>query len=113
MKSLEELKKIKEKAKQEMLNRQTGGKKMIVVGMGTCGIAAGARDTLSAIMDELEKNNIKDVVLTQSGCAGYCEQEPIVQVIMDGKKVTYKLVDKELAKKIVLEQKQPQDMKYA
>ncbi|HHY47946.1 MAG TPA: (2Fe-2S) ferredoxin domain-containing protein, partial [Firmicutes bacterium] len=81
MKSLEELEQIRKEA--QAMTRLREGKETvrIVVGMGTCGIAAGARETLAAIMDELARRNLLDVAVTQTGCIGLCEQEPIVDVI--------------------------------
>lgn len=102
MKTVEELERIRKQA--QAMTRLREGKETtrIVVGMGTCGIAAGARETLSAIMDELAKRNIQDVVVTQTGCVGLCEQEPIVDVIKPGAaKVTYGKVTKEKARQIV------------
>ncbi len=102
MKTVEELDRIRKQA--QAMTRLREGKETtrIVVGMGTCGIAAGARETLSAIMDELAKRNIQDVVVTQTGCVGLCEQEPIVDVIRPGSaRVTYGKVTKEKARQIV------------
>lgn len=102
MKTVEELERIRKQA--QAMTRLREGKETtrIVVGMGTCGIAAGARETLGAIMDELAKRNIQDVVVTQTGCVGLCEQEPIVDVIKPGApKVTYGKVTQEKARQIV------------
>lgn len=102
MKTVEELERIRKQA--QAMTRLREGKETtrIVVGMGTCGIAAGARETLAAIMDELAKRNIQDVVVTQTGCVGLCEQEPIVDVIKPGApKVTYGKVTQEKARQIV------------
>ncbi len=102
MKSLEELRRIRDAAQQMMHVRQGDDTVRIVVGMGTCGIAAGARTTLAAIMDELEKRNLHDVVVTQTGCVGLCEKEPLVDVIRQGQpKVTYGYVDGERARQII------------
>ncbi len=102
MKSLEELKKIRESAQQMMRLREGGDVTRLVVGMGTCGIAAGARETLTAIMDELQKRSLETVVVTQTGCVGMCEKEPLVDVIRPGQpRVTYGYVDAEKARKII------------
>lgn len=102
MKSLDELKKIRESAQQMMRLREGGEGTRLVVGMGTCGIAAGARETLAAIMDELQKRNLDAVVVTQTGCVGLCEKEPLVDVIRPGQpRVTYGYVDAEKARKII------------
>ncbi len=84
IKSLDELMKIKEKAVKDIHMRDTEKKGKIVVAMGTCGIAAGAKDTLQAVVNELEKNGIDDVSVVQSGCMGLCDVEPTVEVIMEG-----------------------------
>jgi (2Fe-2S) ferredoxin len=104
MKSLEELRKIKEQVKKSMQMREGGQKIKIVVGMGTCGIAAGARDTMKAFMDALEKDGVADAAVTATGCAGFCEQEPLVDVEIQGQKpVRYGKVDKAAAERIVKE----------
>jgi (2Fe-2S) ferredoxin len=102
MKSLKELEEIKKRA-QEMTNLREGDKgKKVIIGMGTCGIAAGARDVMTAVMDELAKRNISDVAVTQTGCIGICEQEPILTVVRPGENsVTYGLVTPEKAREIV------------
>ena len=92
MKSLEELAAIREKMKNNATLREDNSevRAKIVVGMATCGIAAGARPVLSAIVEELAKRNITDVVVAQTGCIGMCRLEPIVDVLMPGKeKVSY------------------------
>jgi (2Fe-2S) ferredoxin len=90
MKSLDELKKIKERAL-EMRKMKAGQARVtITVGMATCGIAAGARNTMKAIMDYIREHEVEHVVVTQTGCNGMCEQEPIVDVQLKGNpKVTY------------------------
>ena len=102
MKSLDELRKLREKAQEAIrLREQTDGTK-IVVGMGTCGIAAGAREVMLALIEELEKKNITDVVVTQTGCAGLCEKEPLVEVIRPGEpKITYGYMTPEKARMVV------------
>lgn len=102
--TLEELKKIKEKAQTELQTRTPEGKDKIVVHMGTCGIAAGARETLLAILDEIEKRNLQNVVVTQTGCIGLCEYEPLISVQkVGGPKVLYKYVTPERARKIIVQ----------
>lgn len=74
----------------------------VVVGMGTCGIAAGAREVVKAFMDEVEKRGLVGVKVTQSGCIGKCDLEPVVEVTLPGKeKVTYIKVDPDKAREIV------------
>ncbi len=102
MKTLEDLAKIRERAQEMTRLREGEGTARIVIGMGTCGIAAGARETLHAVMDELAKRNRQDVSVTQTGCIGLCEQEPLVEVQLPGQpKVTYGRVDAEKARQIV------------
>ena len=84
IKNLDELMKIKEKAVKDIQMRDTEKKGKIVVAMGTCGIAAGAKETLQAVVNELEKNGIDDVSVVQSGCMGLCDVEPTVEVVMEG-----------------------------
>jgi (2Fe-2S) ferredoxin len=94
VKSLEELQKIKERALQRRKLAGEGARARIVVAMGTTGIAVGARDTMTAILHELEKRGITDVVVTQTGSAGMSTYEPVVQVqIGDGELVTYGNID--------------------
>ena len=104
MKSLEELLAIKEKAQAQMSARDADGNEgiRVVVGMATCGIAAGARPVLKALTEELAKRNIKNVSLTQTGGIGMCQYEPIVEVYEPGKeKVTYVQMTAEKAVKVV------------
>jgi NADP-reducing hydrogenase subunit HndB len=102
IKSLDDLKKVREEALQKKKIQTESGKARVTVGMGTCGIAAGARDAMKAILDTIETNNIQDVVITQTGCIGMCEKEPIVQVeIGDQPKVTYGKVTPEVARNII------------
>ena len=103
MKTLAELKEIKDRMKEKVVLRE--GKKNIraVVGMATCGIAAGARDVLIALAEEVNNAGLSHTVtVMQTGCNGNCEYEPIVEVFEDGKgKTTYVKVDAEKARKIV------------
>ncbi|AEH51619.1 (2Fe-2S) ferredoxin domain-containing protein [Pseudothermotoga thermarum] len=102
IKSLEELMKIKEKALKELQLRDTGKRGKITVAMGTCGIAAGAKETLRAIVEALNENNITDIAVVQSGCMGLCEVEPTVEVRLEGQEpVVYGHVTPDNAKRIV------------
>ena len=102
MKSLAELKAIKEKMKDKVVIREGGEEVRVVVGMATCGIAAGARPVLNALVEEVEKLDLAGKVsVSQTGCIGICQFEPVVEVFEAGKeKVTYVKVDAEKAKKI-------------
>ncbi len=104
MKSLEELKKIREEALEKIDLRTQESTTRIVVGMATCGISAGARPVLMAIIEEVNKRNLNEVTITQTGCIGVCRLEPIVEVYRKGEeKVTYVNMDAEKAKKVVAE----------
>ena len=89
--SLEELAKIRERAKDRMNIRENGeDDTRVLVGMATCGIAAGARPVLNALVEEIQKRRLSHVSITQTGCIGICQYEPIVEVLQPGKeKVTY------------------------
>ncbi|MBE6814266.1 MAG: (2Fe-2S) ferredoxin domain-containing protein [Ruminococcaceae bacterium] len=106
MKSLEELLAIKEKAQAQLAARDADGNDgiRVVVGMATCGIAAGARPVLKALVDEVAKRNVQHVSVTQTGCIGMCQYEPIVEIFEPGKeKVTYVQMTAEKAQKVVAE----------
>jgi len=104
VKTLADLREIREKAKKDMAQREQSARYRIVVAMGTCGIAAGARSVKSAILDELNKRNITDTVVTQTGCLGYCDQEPLMQVMQqDQSTITYGKVTPEVARAIIAE----------
>ncbi len=104
MKTLEELMAIREATKQRMTVREDTGDDAIriVVGMATCGIAAGARPVLNAFTEEVAKRNLKGVSVNQTGCIGMCQYEPIVEVIQPGKeKVTYVKMTADKVAKVV------------
>src|SRR6056297_1834174 len=104
VKSLEELKKLREESKKKVTLRKDGEGDYIelMVGMATCGIAAGARTTLSALLDEIQKQNIENIKIIQVGCLGYCHSEPIVQVNEPGKEpIIYGNVDDKRAREII------------
>ncbi len=106
MKSLAELEAIKNKMKNQVGMRKENEDQTtrIVVGMATCGIAAGARPVLSALVEEVGKRNLAHVTVTQTGCIGMCRLEPIVEVLVPGQeKVTYVKMDAEKAIKVVSE----------
>lgn len=104
LRSLEDLMKIKEKALENLKIRETGKKGKITVAMGTCGIAAGAKETLKAIVDALASRKIDDIAVVQSGCMGLCEVEPTIKVEIEGEEpIIYGNVTSENAEKIVEE----------
>lgn len=105
MKSLEELAALRERMKNNVAMRQDNSTATrVVVGMATCGIAAGARSVLTAFVEEVNRRGLKDVVVTQAGCIGMCKLEPIVEVFQPGKeKVTYVKMTPEKVSRIVTE----------
>ena len=105
MKSLEELAALRERMKNNVAMRQDNSTATrVVVGMATCGIAAGARPVLTAFVEEVNRRGLKDVVVTQAGCIGMCKLEPIVEVFQHGKeKVTYVKMTPEKVSRIVTE----------
>jgi len=104
VKSLEDLKRLKAEALEKRKAKTTEGATQIVVGMGTCGIAAGARETMKAILGVIEAENLSGIIVTQTGCIGLCEWEPIVEVTTGGEsKVTYGKVSTERARQIMKE----------
>jgi NADP-reducing hydrogenase subunit HndB len=105
MKSLADLQKIREDMQKKMnLRKEDESSIRVVVGMATCGIAAGARPVLAALVEEVGRRNLRNVVVTQTGCIGVCRLEPIVEVFEPGKdKVTYVKMDEAKARKVVSE----------
>lgn len=103
MKSLAELQAIRDKAKASVnLRSESEANRRVLVGMATCGIAAGARPVLSAMVEEVAKRQLNDVMVTQTGCIGICQYEPVVEVIeANGEKVTYVKMTAEKALRIV------------
>ena len=104
MKSLAELAAIREKALNSVNVRSDENKTRIVVGMATCGIAAGARPVLNALVSEIATRELLTVSVTQTGCIGMCKLEPMFEVLEpSGKKFTYVNMSEDKAKKVVLE----------
>ena len=105
MKSLAELAAIREKMKDKVVLREGTSTTRIVVGMATCGIAAGARPVLNAFVDGVNKEGLaSEVVVSQTGCIGICQYEPVVEVYKAGEeKVTYVKMTVEKAEKILKE----------
>lgn len=104
MKSLAELNEIKKEIKEKQEKGLTNDKVRITIAMGTCGIAAGARDVSDAILDELEARNLDDVDVVHTGCIGLCEQEPLLKVeTAKQPAVLYGNLNPELARKIVVQ----------
>ena len=105
MKSLAELQAIRDKALNQVnLRKEREDGIRVVVGMATCGIAAGARPVLNAFLQEIEKRNVQNATVTQTGCIGMCRLEPIVEVYMPGQeKVTYVKMTEEKVARVVAE----------
>lgn len=104
MKSFAELEEIRKNMQNKLNIRKEGEGTRVVVGMATCGIAAGARPVLAALTDEISKRNLSHVTVSQTGCIGVCRLEPIVEVFVPGEeKVTYVKMTPEKAAKVVAE----------
>ena len=103
MKSLEELKAIRDRMQGQVGMRSADSNQTrVVVGMATCGIASGARPVLNTLAQLVQEKGLKDVVVTQTGCIGLCQSEPIVEIYAPGKeKVTYIKMTPEKAKEVV------------
>lgn len=103
IKSLDELASLRQKAQEELRLREGNQDVKVIVRMGTCGIAAGAREVMAAMLDEMNRCSLTGVTVTQTGCIGLCEYEPLIDVIKPGQpKVTYHHVDAEKARQIVI-----------
>ena len=103
MKSLAELQAIKDRMKDKIVLREGTGDVRVVVGMATCGIAAGARPVLGAFVEEVNKAGLYEkVTVSQTGCVGYCQLEPIVEIYEAGKeKITYIKMTPDKVKEVV------------
>lgn len=103
MKSLAELQAIRDKARAQVSLRENSENSIrVLVGMATCGIAAGARPVLTTMVDEVAKRQLNNVVVTQTGCIGICQFEPVVEVVTpDGEKTTYVKMTPEKAVRVV------------
>ena len=103
MKSIEELNALRDTVRTRMaLRNGTNERARITVAMGTCGIASGAREVLLAVIDELERRGMQDVVVTQSGCRGLCEREPMLVIQQKDKApVTYGDLNAEKARTVI------------
>lgn len=104
MKSLAELQAIRDRAINDVTMRKDNHAVRVVVGMATCGIAAGARPVMAEFVEEIAKRKLEHVTVTQTGCIGVCRLEPIVEIFSpDEEKVTYVKMTPEKAKKVVAE----------
>lgn len=103
MKSLEELRAIREKMQGKVgVRAESGDQTRVIVGMATCGIASGARPVLTALSDAVQEQGLNNINVTQTGCIGLCQYEPIVEVMEPGKeKVTYVKMTPEKAMEVL------------
>lgn len=102
--TIEDLKRIKEEHKATTTLREGGYRAKVTVHMGTCGIAAGARKVMEALLDEIARNNVTDVIVTTSGCAGLCSKEPMATVeIINEAPVKYCYLNDEKIRRIFKE----------
>ncbi|MBL3592378.1 MAG: (2Fe-2S) ferredoxin domain-containing protein [Synergistaceae bacterium] len=103
IKTLDDLKKIKEST-MDLTGARSQGKTRIIIGMGTCGIAAGARAVMEAVMAELSRRGLKDVSVETTGCIGMCQDEPLLDVIHGGEsRITYGKVGPDDVPRIIAE----------
>lgn len=99
MKNLEELKVMREKVQKDSSLKSGKHRIKIVIGMGTCGIAAGAKETMDEFSDLIQKSKRNDIIVTASGCYGFCSQEPMIHIYVEDQiPVTYRNVDVEAAR---------------
>jgi len=100
MKSLDDLKKIRDASQSKVTMRGKNDGTRILVGMATCGISAGARPVMNLFVEEIAKRDLNTVTVTPVGCIGECAIEPIVEVLQGENRTTYCRVDEEVAKRI-------------
>ncbi len=104
MKSIAELEEIRKKTLDKISLRTNDDGIRVVVGMATCGIAAGARPVMNAFVEEIDKRSLNNVTVSMTGCVGVCRLEPVVEVIdKDGNKTTYVKMTAEKAARVVVE----------
>jgi NADP-reducing hydrogenase subunit HndB len=102
--TLADLKNLRDEKRKDMIRRDTDKDVEIIIGMGTCGIAAGAKETFDAFVEQLDKSDIENAVIKQTGCMGMCAIEPTVEIKAPGMPNTiYNKVDVDVAKQIVRE----------
>jgi NADP-reducing hydrogenase subunit HndB len=102
--TLEDLRRLRDSKRTDLMRRDAAGKEIqVIVGMGTCGIAAGAKNTLEAFLKEIDEHKlVESVLIRQSGCMGFCNSEPTVEVVVPGMPaVIYGKVDAAVAREIV------------
>ena len=103
-KSIADLEAIRQKAQQQVNIRKDTNGIRVVIGMATCGIAAGARPVMLSFIEQINRRNLTNVTVSQTGCIGMCRLEPMVEVYVPGQeKVTYVKVNPDMVEKIVVE----------
>jgi len=101
---IQDLARIRDKTLAMLTIREGQGRAKVTVHMGTCGIAAGAREVMDALLDEMQKRNVKDVIVTTSGCVGLCSREPMATVELKGKPpIKYVDLNPQKIRKILVE----------
>lgn len=104
MKSIAQLDEIRKKTQEQISLRANTEGIRVVVGMATCGIAAGARPVMKAFMEEINKRNLQNITVSMTGCVGVCRLEPVVEILeKDGSRVTYVNMTAEKAARVVAE----------
>lgn len=104
IKTIDDLKRFREQALEKRQVKSISSEAKVIVGMGTCGIAAGARDTMKSILNYIEVNHLEGITVTQTGCIGLCDKEPIVQVeIGNTPRITYGKVTPAVVERILHE----------
>ncbi|MEW5843184.1 MAG: (2Fe-2S) ferredoxin domain-containing protein [Bacteroidota bacterium] len=99
--TIDDLKKIRDDSRKELYLREGNYRGKVIVHMGTCGIAAGAREIVNALLDEFDKRKLTDIMFTTSGCAGLCSEEPMITVEIEGAApVKYRKLTPDKAKRI-------------
>ena len=102
IKSIDDLKRIREEALQKKQLKATPGNIQVIVAMGSCSIAAGAGNTMKSVLSHIETEKVSGVTVTQTGCIGLCEQEPVLQVVLgDQPMVAYGKVNAQVAERIM------------
>ncbi len=102
--SLEDLNRFREEILESRQRQASSGSVRVIVGLGSCGIAVGALDTLRALQQQIDEQHLHRVIVSQTGCIGLCKYEPIVEVISaNSSKVTYGRVTPEVARRILRE----------
>jgi NADP-reducing hydrogenase subunit HndB len=105
VKTREELQALRERARAALAVRDSEGGPRVVVAMGTCGIAAGAREVMTALLEDLAQRGLSDVTVSQTGCKGLCDREPVVEVHTQGQPmVTYGHVTPQVMRRIIADQ---------